>query len=120
MKFLERFYHRIHESVALGAFFSAGLTLQVAWIANLLVHRSETIRDLFNIIPVVGPISGLYFKTFITYILLFGLSVLFFKGRDCSVWRGRVFGFFYISIVMFFVLTMPVVYEFSINVNAGL
>ncbi|MBI2475080.1 hypothetical protein HYV69_01510 [Candidatus Uhrbacteria bacterium] len=117
MKLFERFRNRIHESIALGAFMSAALTLQIAWISNLLVHRSETVRDLFNILPSIGPISGLYFKTIIAYVFLFGLSVLFFKGRDCSVWRGRVFGFFYISIVMFFVLTMPVVYEFSVSVS---
>ena len=117
MKLFERFRNRIHESIALGAILSASLTLQCAWISNLLVHRSEFIRELHNIVPSIGPISGLYFKTIIVFIFLFGLSVLFFKGRDCSVWRGRVFGFFYISIVMFFVLTMPVVYEFSVSVN---
>jgi hypothetical protein len=117
MKFLEHFFHRIHEPIAIGAFFSAALTLQLAWINNLLVHRSELIRELFNVVPSIGPVSGLYLKTIITYLFLFGLSVIFFKGRDCTIWRGRVFGFFYISIVMFFVLTLPAVYEFSVSVN---
>ncbi|MBI4714176.1 hypothetical protein HY771_03265, partial [Candidatus Uhrbacteria bacterium] len=83
----------------------------------LLVHRSAFIRELHTLAPSIGPVSGLYLKTVVAYLFLFGLSVLFFKGRDCTSWRGRVFGFFYISVVMFFILTLPVVYEFSVSVS---
>lgn len=117
MKFFEHFFHRIHESIALSAFLSASFTLHLAWIRNLLVHKISFFRDLLNIVPSVGPVSGLYLTTVISFLLLFGIFVLFFKGRDCSVWRGRVFGFFYISVVMFLVFTLPAVYEFSVSVE---
>lgn len=111
------FHQRIHESLALSAMLSAAVTLQVAWIANLLVHRSEWMREQFTLIASIGPLSGLYLKTAIGYIFLFGIFVLIFRGRDCSHWRDRAFWFFLISVAMFLVLTLPIVYEFSISVQ---
>ncbi len=111
------FHKRIHESLALAAFLSAAVTLQVAWMANLLAHRSEWVREQYTLVASVGPISGLYLKSAICYILLFGIFVLIFRGKDCSHWRDRVFWFFLISIAMFLVLTLPIVYQFSITVN---
>jgi hypothetical protein len=93
------------------------VTLQAAWIANLLVHRSEWVREQATLVASVGPVSGLYFKSAVGYILLFGIFVLIFRGRDCSHWRDRAFWFFLVSIATFLVLTLPVVYEFSITVE---
>ncbi len=111
------FHKRIHESLAISAFLSAALTLQGAWMANLLVNRSEWFREQFTLIASVGPIFGLYLKSVVGYLLLFGIFVLIFRARDCSHWRDRVFWFFLISIAMFLVLTLPIVYEFSISVE---
>lgn len=117
MSFLHFFHKRVHESLALSAYLSAAVTLQIAWIANLLVHRVPIVREQFNLIPSIGPVSGLYLKTIVSYFLLFGIFVLLFRGKDCSRWRERVFWFFLVSIVMFLVLTLPIVYEFSITVT---
>jgi hypothetical protein len=111
------FHKRIHESLALAAQFSVAVTLQIAWISNLLVHRSEWAREQATLIASIGPISGLYLESAVLYVLLFGIFVLSFRGRDCSHWRDRAFWFFLISIAMFLVLTLPIVYEFSITVR---
>ena len=112
------FKKRVHESVALSAFLSAALALHVAWITNWLVHRSEYVRDQFTLSESIGPLSGLYLKTAIVFILLFGVCALFFRGKDVSHWRSRVFWFFLISILMFVILTLPVVYEFQVTATA--
>ena len=104
----------MHESLALSAYLSTAVTLQIAWMANLLVHRSPWVRDQFTLVPSIGPISGLYLKFAISYVLLFGIFVLIFRGRDCTKWRDRAFWFFLCSVMMFLVLTLPIVYEFSI------
>lgn len=109
------FKKRIHESVALSVYLASALTLQVAWIANWLVYRSEWVRNLMSINASIGPISGLYLKTFCVFVLVFGLSVLFFRGKDVSHWRERVVWLFFVSVVMFLVLTYPSVYEFVIT-----
>lgn len=110
------FQKRIHESVALSAYLSAALTLQLAWVMNLLVHREPVIRELMTISS-MGPISGLYLSTFFIYIFLFGSLVLFLRGRDCAYWQTRMFWFLVISIVIFLVMTFPAVYEFSVSVE---
>lgn len=117
MSIFHLFHKRVHESLATAAFLSVAVTLQIAWMANFLVHRIPSIREQFNIIPSVGPVSGLYLKTFISSFLLFGIFVLLFRGKDCSHWRDRVFWFFLVSIVMFLVLTLPIVYEFTVTVE---
>ncbi len=109
------FKKRIHESVALSAYLSAALTLQIAWIANWMVHRSQWVRTQFTVSESIGPVSGLYAKSVIVYVLIFGLCVLLFRGRDVSHWRDRVFWFFLFSILMFGVLTLPIVFEFVIT-----
>lgn len=111
------FHKRIHESVALSAYLSAALTLHVAWIANWLVHRSVWVRAQFTLSETLGPVSGLYLKTAVAYILLFGICVLAFRGKDVSHWRDRVFWFFLLSIVVFILFTLPVVYEFELTVR---
>lgn len=117
MNFWNLFHKRVHESLAIAALLAAAVTLQCAWIANLLVHRSEWVREQYTLIASVGPLSGLYLDTIIGYVFLFGIFVLIFRGKDCSYWRERVFWFFLVSIVMFLVLTLPIVYEFSITVE---
>lgn len=112
------FHKRIHESVALSAYLSAALTLHVAWIANWLVHRSAWVRAQFTLSESLGPVSGLYLKTVVAYILLFGICVLVFRGKDVSHWRDRVFWFFLFSIIMFLVFTIPFIFEFSIFVGS--
>lgn len=112
------FHKRIHESVALAALLSASLTLQTAWIANLLVHRVEWVRDKFTLVESLGPISGMYLRSVVAYLLLFGIFILIFRGKDCAHWRERAFWFFLISILMFLILTLPVVYQFAITVES--
>ncbi len=111
------FKKRLHESIALSGFLSGACTLQIAWIANWLVYRSEWVRTRFTLSESVGPLSGLYLKSVIVFVLLFGICVFAFRGKDVSHWRDRVFWFFLISIMMFVVLTLPVVYEFSLTVS---
>ncbi|MBM5789955.1 hypothetical protein FJZ23_02620 [Candidatus Parcubacteria bacterium] len=109
------FHKRIHESVALSAMLAAALTLQIAWVSNWLVHRSELIRQRFTLDEALGPLSGLYLKTVVAYVLLFGIGVLVFRGRDVSHWRERAYGFFLFSVLMFVLLTLPIVYELQIG-----
>ena len=113
--FQRLFKPRVHESVALAAIFAASVTLHVAWIVNLLVHRSETVWNWFLLDPDLGPISGMYTKTLITFFVIFVISSLLWRGRDCSHSRDRVFWFLVISIVMFLVMTLPFVYEFQLS-----
>ena len=108
---------RIHESIALSALLSGAFTLQTAWIANLLVYRNEWVRDWFTLSEKIGPISGMYLRSFIAYAVLFGVFMILWRGKDCSHWRQRVFWFFLISVVMFLIMTLPIVYQFSVTVE---
>ncbi len=111
------FRSRVHESIALSASLAAALTLQLGWICNLLVERSHWVAEWFTLSSKIGPVSGLYLKMVIAYFLIFALSVLSFRGKDCSHWQQQVFWFLLISIGMYFILTLPAVYQFSIVVE---
>jgi hypothetical protein len=109
------FKPRIHESVALAALFSASLTLNVAWIANLIMHRSDQVWTWFELSQRVGPISGLYTKTLLTFFIALIAFWIFLRGKDCSHHRESVFWFFIASIATFLVMTLPLVYGFQIG-----
>lgn len=109
------FKPRVHESVALSIFLASAVTLQIAWMANWLVYRSVWMRQIMTLNSSMGPISGLYLKSLIAFVLLLGLFTLYFRGKDVSAWRERIVWFFCISVLMFVVLTLPPVFEFSVS-----
>jgi hypothetical protein len=110
------FHHRLHESVAFSALTSCATTLHISWILNLLIHRSSYIADLFSI-SVVGPVSGLYALSTLSFFVIFLLILLATRGRDLSNARGRLVWFFILSVAVFVMMTLPVVYEFGITVE---
>lgn len=109
--------HHFYESVALAALFAVSLTLHIAWISNLLVARVAYFQTLFNIVPSIGPVSGLYLNSFLSFIILFVLVFLYWRGKDCSHARKTLFSFFLFSLVTFFVMTLPFVYQFSVLIE---
>lgn len=109
------FRNRIHESLALAALFAGAVALHVAWIDNLLITRSQLIREFITLNPDIGPISGLYVDTLGAFFVAFLLAAFFWRGRDVSHWRDRVFWFFVTSIVIFLLMTLPFVYGFAIS-----
>jgi len=95
---------RIHESIAVAALFAAGVSLHAAWIANLVWFRSSRV-------DVLGP---LYLFVDTVYVIIFILTVAWCRGRDCSDFRDRAYHFFLVSILIFSVMTLPIVYGFTI------
>ncbi|MCX6714824.1 MAG: hypothetical protein NTX72_03345 [Candidatus Uhrbacteria bacterium] len=106
--------NRFHESVACAALLAGSITLQVMWIVNLLVVRIPFIAQLYSIVPSVGPISGMYLKAVLTFVLVFLIAALYWRGKDCSHHRTSLLNFFLFSTVIFFVMTLPFVYSFSV------
>lgn len=113
------FHKRIHESIALSAQLAAALAMQMSWMTSWLAYRSEYIRQQFTLLETLGPISGIYLTTVLTYFVLFGICIFAFRGKDLTHWRERVFWFFLLSILMFILFTLPVVYEFQVVGRGG-
>ncbi len=111
------FRQRIHESLALSAVFALSVTLHVAWLTNLLVHKIPAIQEWFTVSHTIGPVSGMYLFTLISFVLVFGVGVLVWRGRDCSHWRDRILWFFVVSLLVFFIMTLPIVYDFGVAVE---
>jgi len=109
------FKERIHESFALASILAGSVALHVAWIDNLLITRSSSIRDWITLNPEIGPISGLYVDTLGAFFMTLLLATAFWRGKDVSHWRDRVFWFFVCSIVIFLLMTLPFVYGFVIS-----
>ncbi|MEK7452225.1 MAG: hypothetical protein AAB664_02710 [Patescibacteria group bacterium] len=109
---------RFHESVALAALFAASITLHVAWISNLLVARVPFFQQWFTLAPSVGPVSGLYAKSLFSFLVIFFCAAWYWRGKDCSHARKHLFQFFLISLLTFFLMTLPFVYQFSVTVES--
>jgi hypothetical protein len=107
--------NRFHESVACAALLAGAFTLHVMWISNLLVVRVPFFTQLFTIAPSVGPLSGLYAKAGASFLFVFMISVWYWKGKDCAHHRKSLFEFFLFSTLIFFVMTIPLVYSFSVR-----
>ena len=109
------FKERIHESFALASVLAGSVALHVAWIDNLLITRSPVIRDVITLNPAIGSISGLYVDTLGAFFMTLLLATAFWRGKDVSHWRDRVFLFFVCSIVIFLLMTLPFIYGFVIS-----
>lgn len=113
------FKKRIHEPIALAAIIAASVSFHIAWIVNLIFTRSSIFDSYLTLSDVVGPITGMYTVVGITYLITFGATVIWCRGKDCTDYRERVFWFFIVSLIVFLVLTHPLVYEFEITAPNG-
>ncbi len=113
-KFL--FKKRVHEPVAAAALGAAGTVLHFAWISNLIVHRSVKAQDWFTISDTIGPMSGMLFADLIIFLLAFGFLTLIWSGKDCSHKRSGIYWFFISAIIAFFVMTLPVIFQFGVTI----
>lgn len=104
---------RLHEPVALGALFAAGVSLHVLWITNLLTLRVPGASRTMSLIPELGPASGLFALCSLVYLVIWLGTIAVFRGRDCEPVRDGVFWFFLSSVVAFGLLTLPFVSGFS-------
>lgn len=104
---------RLHEPVALGALFAAGISLHVLWIANLITLRVPGAARSLSLVAELGPASGLFVLCVSVYAAIFLGTVFAFRGRDCEAARDGVFWFFLSSVVAFALLTLPFVAGFS-------
>ena len=111
---LQLFRKRIHESFALAAILAGAVALHVAWMDNLLITRSTTMRDWITLNPEIGPISGLYVDVLGAYFTTLLIAAAVWRGKDVSHWRDRVFWFFIVSVVVFLMMTLPFVYGFAV------
>lgn len=107
--------NRFHESIACAALLAGSVTLHVMWIVNLLVVRIPALARLYSVISTVGPIVGMYLEAFATFILVFLVSCWYWRGKDCSHHRRSLLWFFFFSTFIFFVMTLPFVYSFSVR-----
>lgn len=105
---------RIRESLAVSSLIAASVALNVAWIDNLLIHRSSFVYGWFNLNPAIGPISGLYLDVLGAYFVTLFVALALLRGRDVSKWRDRVMPFLALSIVLFFILTLPAVFGLAL------
>lgn len=110
---------RVHEPIALGALLGASISLHAAWILNLLFTRLPTLENYLTLSERIGPVTGMYAVTGVTFLVAFGLATIWFRGKDCAHFRSRAFWFFIASVAAFAVLTHPLVYEFELSVPTG-
>ena len=111
------FSRRIHESIAISSFVAGSFALQIAWMTNVLVYRSDVVADRLTVVSDIGPVSGLYLITICTFFIVFLIALVFSKGRDVSHWRERVYWFFLTSVILFLVMSMPVIYQIGVVVE---
>ena len=100
---LSWFKSRVHESLAAAALFAAGVALQAAWITNLVWFRTSR----------TDALGSLYLFVATVYAIIFVLTAAWFRGKDCSDFRDRAYHFFFISILIFAAMTLPIVYGFT-------
>ncbi len=111
------FKDRVHEPLAIAAILATAITLNVAWIINMLVERVPLIQRALTFSPMIGPVSGMYLLSLTSFIGYTVFLTLFLRGKDCSHLRSTVLRFFLFSLIAFFVMTLPFIYTFSIVVE---
>ena len=104
----------LHESLALSVILAVSVTLHGSWLANLVMTRYMPAREALAIFPSIGPVVGLYALSIAIFLIVFGLSVLWFRGKDCSHFRDGIFWFFVVAVAAFLILTIPYLFEFVI------
>ncbi|HBR81106.1 MAG: hypothetical protein UX09_C0060G0009 [Candidatus Uhrbacteria bacterium GW2011_GWE2_45_35] len=102
---------RIHESLSLAAVLSAAISLHALWIVNLLIGRYPDLTVYFDLASGLGIICGLYLFGLVVFFFSLGTIAVFYKDKDCSHHRLNVFLFLLVSLIIYVIMTVPVVYE---------
>ena len=104
------FHNRIHESVGVSAILALSVALNLSWIGNLALTRSQVAIDALTISPKLGAVSGLYLLFVLSYVFAFWAALAFLHGRDCTRYRDGSFWVFVASVIAFLLLTLPFLY----------
>ena len=90
--------------------YAVSASLNFFWILNIVKTAVPATQGWLTLYAPVGPLSGLFI-----YSLLFGLAAFVFLSRVIrSVNRAsesRVFVVYYFSIVLFFLMVFPPIFE---------
>ena len=109
------FRKHLPESLALASIVAAALALQVSWVVNLLISRSLVIREWLTFIPSFGALSGVVIVTAVVYLASLLVVLLWYRQRDCSHQREHILWVFLVSLLIFFIMTLPGIYSLSIT-----
>jgi hypothetical protein len=106
---------RIHESVALAAIIAAAAALHSLWIANMLLTRCPMVKGFFSGSSEKGAVASLCLFGLLLFSAVWCVLSLAFKGRDCSPHRESAFWFLVVSVLIFFVMTLPPVFVLNLS-----
>jgi len=102
----------------LASLFALGFSLQILWILALLIERLPLIAAWMTFFTFAGPVSGLYLCVAIIYFISFFLFGFWYHHRDCSHQRAQITWFLFISLLLFFVMSLPNIFQFTISFSS--
>jgi len=95
-----------------------GLSLQALWILALLINRIPAIATWMSFVPMAGPVLGLYSCTAIVYLVTLLVWQGWYHHRDCSQQRPHIVWFICVSFLIFFVMSIPNIFQFTISATS--
>ena len=101
---------KTNEHYGVAVLLSTSLTLHIVWILSLMATRSEEFERFLATGHNAGVFSGLYGLGFAFFLLSFFLIASWFKSKDCSHIRVKIFHFFLLSIIVFSIMSFPLFY----------
>ncbi|GEM_PF-5098058 len=111
------FRSSVAESWALASIFALGFSLQALWVLALLIERLPAIATWMTFFSFAGPVSGLYICTTTIYLISLLLWERWYCGRDCSRERVHVVWFLTVSLLIFFIMSIPNIFQFTISLS---
>ncbi len=114
------FFRRTHESLAVAAILAVSVSLHALWIIHLLFLRGVTAAStVVDVVVARGWVQdrliAIYTILGLVYLISFGVTVFFFRGRDCAHVRDRIFWFFAISLIIYLLMTIPQIAGFELT-----
>lgn len=87
---------------------AGGTSLNAFWVLNICKEAYPAFKELLNFYPVTGPLLGLYLASFATFVVVF---VLVRSMRWGSATERILRWYFMLSVLLFFLMTFPPVWE---------
>ena len=93
---------------------SGGLTLNFFWVLNIFKEAYPNVKDFLTFYKPIGPLLGLFILSSFVFVL-FLIVFKFVKIQD----QKKVFWFFVLSCLVYFLMVFPAVFEPLVDIIKG-
>lgn len=108
------------KSKSISTILAAAITLNFFWITNIFKEANKSVSKFLNFYNPTGPLLGLFIISLVLFFILIAILYLIFRNKLGSKDSQKfVIWFYIVSVILFFFMVFPPVFEPIVEILSG-